>query len=119
MLPLLPLRHLRHGRSRNRIPSELGVEVKLDTRVGRFVEARSGDTSAQRRGACSLDFEIDALGIGLCAVGLACGVEGDDFVADDVVSRSDVGEGHAGCGVRRCRVVRGRRKAREDMYWDY
>lgn len=90
MLPLLQRLECWSG---NRVTSELGEQVELDTGVGSLVEAGCGYTARELDGAGTLDLEVDALWVRLCAVGLSAGVQGDDFMADDVVSWGEVGDG--------------------------
>lgn len=90
---MLPLLQRDQCRSRNRIPSVLSEEIELDARIRGLVEAGRRDTARKLDSAAALDLEVDALWVGLCAVRLAAGVQGDDFVADDVVSWDDGGDG--------------------------
>lgn len=93
MPPLLPLAQLRHRRSRNRIRVKARIQTEHNTRIRRLIEARGWHASTQRLSATSLDLDIDALGVRLCAIRLARGVECDDFVPEDVVAGCQVGDG--------------------------
>jgi len=87
------------------------VDVVLDALVGSGVKRSAGNTvsaaAARVGGAGAGDLDVDALGVGLGAVllwlllvcvvvvfvnirsYLACGVQGDDLVAEDVVARGE------------------------------
>ena len=58
------------------------------------VEASSRNTTAQLASSRALNLEVDALRVRLSAVGLTRSVQRDDLVTNDVVSRSNVGEGN-------------------------
>ena len=66
------------------------VDVVLDTSIGGLVEGGAGNAvsavGAGVGGAGASDLNVDTLGVGLGAVLLAGGVEGDDLVAEDVVA---------------------------------
>jgi hypothetical protein len=66
------------------------VDVDQDTWVVVLVELSSGNT-VRLVGSIAGDLEVDALRVVLSAVLVHCGVKGDDFVAEDVVARSDAG----------------------------
>lgn len=66
------------------------VDVVLDARVGGSVKGSAGDTlgavGAGVGGSRAGDLNVDALGVGLGAVLLASGVEGNDLVTENVVA---------------------------------
>lgn len=66
------------------------VDVVLDASVSSLVKGSSSNAvstvGAGVGGAGAGDLNVDALGVGLGAVLLAGGVEGDDLVAEDVVA---------------------------------
>ena len=66
------------------------VDVVLDALIGSLVESGAGNAVSTVRtrvgGARASDLNVDTLGVGLGAVLLAGGVEGDDLVAEDVVA---------------------------------
>jgi hypothetical protein len=74
------------------------VDVVLDASIGGLVEGGTGNAvsavGAGVGGARAGDLNVDALGVGLGAVLLAGGVEGDDLVAEDVVAGGErLGDG--------------------------
>ena len=74
------------------------VDVVLDTLIGSLVKGGASNAvsavGAGVGGARSGDLNVDTLGVGLGAVLLASGVEGDDLVAEDVVARGErLGDG--------------------------
>jgi hypothetical protein len=89
----VPLGQGLDSRTRSSVASEGSEDVELDTRVVGSVEAGTRSTTAQLCGSRALNLEVDALGVGLGAVGLARSVQRDDFVANDVVTRGNIGEG--------------------------
>jgi hypothetical protein len=58
-----------------------------------LVQASARDAAAWLSSSRALNLEVDALGVGLGAVGLTSSVQSDDLVTDNVVARGDVGEG--------------------------
>lgn len=66
------------------------VDVVQDAGVVALVEL-SGDGALRGLGAAAADLQVDALGVELGAALLEALVEGDDLVAEDVVSGLDVG----------------------------
>lgn len=74
------------------------VDVVLDALVGGLVKGGAGNAvsavGAGVGGARASDLNVDTLGVGLGAVLLAGGVEGDDLVAEDVVASGErLGDG--------------------------
>lgn len=76
--------------ARDGVGVEGGVEVEVDALVVRGVQGGS-QGALGLLGAAAGDLEIDALGVVLGAVGVPGRVEGDDLVAQDVVSGLQVG----------------------------
>jgi hypothetical protein len=86
------------------------VDVVLDASIGGLVEGGAGNAvsavGAGVGGTRAGNLNVDTLGVGLGAVLLASGVEGDDLVAEDVVTRGERlrdGEGPlvaVGCNIR-------------------
>jgi hypothetical protein len=66
------------------------VDVVMNTWIIGSVKLSSWNT-ARYGGAGSSDAEVDALGVELSTADIVGGVEGEDLVAKDVVSRHDVG----------------------------
>ena len=66
------------------------VDVVLDALISSLVESGAGNAvstvGAGVGGARASDLNVDTLGVGLGAVLLGSGVEGDDLVAEDVVA---------------------------------
>jgi hypothetical protein len=94
MLPLLlPFRQLDQRRSRNRVARKHGKDIEQNTGVIGLVEARRRHASTQLGRATSANLDIDALRVGLRAVCLAGGVQGEDLVAEDVVAWREVRDG--------------------------
>lgn len=93
MLPHLPsLRQLLHLRPGNRIPIKRPIQRKHNPRVRRLIKARSWDSPIQLDSATAPNLDIDALRVGLGAVGLSGRMQGNDFVPDDVLARCEVGD---------------------------
>jgi len=69
------------------------VDVVLDARVGSSVEGSASNTvsiaAARVGGAGAGDLDVDALRVGLRTVLLSRRVQGDNFVAQDVVARGE------------------------------
>lgn len=72
------------------VVAEVLVEVEQDARIIGAVEGGEVATTGSG-GAGASDLDVDALGVGLGAVGLASRVEGDNLVAEHVVSRGQAG----------------------------
>lgn len=91
-LPQAHRQRLRAPQSRagHGVLAELLVQAEKDTGVLSSVKAGGRDTTGDGRAAAS-DLEVDALGVGLGAVGVASGVKGDDLVTEDVAARGEVG----------------------------
>jgi hypothetical protein len=79
-----------HTRPRVHVCAHLLVDVDEDARVGVFVDARE-EHSRGRGGAAPRYGDLVARGVELGLVQGAGGVEGDDFGAQQVVARGDVG----------------------------
>jgi len=74
------------------------VDVVLDALIGGLIKGGAshavGAVGAGVGGARAGDLDVDTLGVGLGAVLLAGGVEGDDLVTEDVVASGErVGDG--------------------------
>lgn len=67
------------------IVRDSGVRIEVDTRVGVLVKRCAGG-SRGIGGSRSRDLDVEALGIVLSTVQGASAVQGDDLVAEDVVS---------------------------------
>lgn len=86
------------SRAGNRVLGKVLVEVEEDAGLVGSVEG--GEVTARRgSGTAASDLDVDALGVGLGAVGLASGVKADDLVAEDVVAGSEAGGDLDGPGV--------------------
>jgi hypothetical protein len=95
------------GRAGDGVAVEGGVQVEEDAGVSGGVQRGAADTGGSGRAAAS-DLEVDALGIGLGAVGVASRVQGEDLVAEDVVAGGQVAGDVDGPGVAVAdQVVRG------------
>lgn len=81
------------SRAGDGVLAEVLVQVEQDAGVLSSVEG--GEVTAAGGGrAGASDLEVDALGVGLGAVGLSGGVEGEDLVAENVVTRGEtLGDG--------------------------
>lgn len=80
--------------ARNGVAGDVAtVDVVLDALVSSLVKGGAGNAvsavGAGVGGARAGDFNVDTLGVGLGAVLLASGVEGDDLVAEDVVASGE------------------------------
>jgi hypothetical protein len=84
--------------SGNGVAAEVLVDVEEDAGVISSVERGSGGSAGGGRAAAS-DLEVDALGVGLGAVGVTSGVEGEDLVAENVVAGGEAGGDLDGPGV--------------------
>jgi hypothetical protein len=90
---LVPLRQLGECGTWGLVAGELGEDVELDARVGRFVKARGWYATAQLSRSTALNLEVDTLRVRLSAVDLTCSMESNDLVADHIVAWCKVGDG--------------------------
>ena len=82
------------GRARDGVAGNVAaVDVVRNALVGGSVKCSAsnalGVAAARVGGTGAGDLDVDALGVGLGAILLACGVQGNDFVAQDVVARGE------------------------------
>jgi hypothetical protein len=99
MFPLLlcALLQHRHRRARDIISSKLTIQIKHNTLLRRRVETRRRHAARQLDCPAPFDLNINTLRITLRAVRLARSMERDDFVAENVVARREVGDGEVPC----------------------
>lgn len=99
MLSLLPLCQLNQRWSWGGVSSVSSVQVENDAGISGPGRKRGPAgrwyTAAQLGCTRALNLEVHTLWVCLCAVDLACRMEGDDLVADDIVSWCKVGNGEA------------------------
>lgn len=90
VLPLLTLRQLCKRRPRDRISSVFGKQIKLNPRIRTLIKTRRRHTPTQLHSPTPTNHNIHTLGVRLCTIRLARGVQRDDFVAQDVVPRGEI-----------------------------
>lgn len=80
-----------HGRAGDGVAAERGVEVEEDAGVARGVKFSCGNARGERLRAAAADLDVQALRVALGAIRASGAVEGDDLVAEDVVTRGEAG----------------------------